>query len=240
MTIKTLLNLLNTSYPFKDASSWDNVGLILGSKDASVRDIFVSLDITMEVVEKAVEGSVIITHHPLIFQPLKTIDFDSYQGKIIQALIQKNISYIVLHTNYDKHFLNRYFIEKVLCREMYGDGEFLKFCNIPSQSLGDLRTFLAKSMSCSSKELKIVGDLNSIIQKVGVVTGSGSSCLKEALKNNVDILLTGDITYHTAMEARELGLNLIDITHYHSEKWFGVDLVKEFNAIPLDSGNPFQ
>jgi len=240
MKIKELLVNLDISYPFLDAEKWDNIGLLIGDENSDTNSIYVSLDVTSVIIDQIPENSTLITHHPLIFNPLKKIDFNSYHGKLIKKLIDKNISYIVLHTNYDKNFLNKYFIEKVLKRDFITGNEFLDFCYIPNQSLGEFRKFLSYSMSCLNRELKVIGSKEDIIRKVAVCTGSGSSYINEAKKWGVDVLITGDITYHIAMEAKEIGLNIIDITHYHSEKWFGDDLVDSLNAIKLDSGNPFE
>ena len=238
--IKELLEVLNLRYPFELAEKWDNIGLLVGSMTDEINKIFVSLDITTSMLKDIPNGSTLITHHPLIFNPLKKVDFDSYHGKIIKELIKKDISYIVLHTNYDKAFLNKYFIENVLKKELYSGEDFIDYCIVPDQSLGEFRQFLASSMNCLTRELNIVGNKEEIIRMVAVCTGSGSSSFKTAKEKGANVLITGDITYHTAMEAKELGMNLIDITHYHSEKWFGDDLVIDMNATKLDSGNPFE
>jgi len=240
MKIKDLLDLLNTRYPFEDAEQWDNTGLLLGSEEDETNNIYVSLDLTSKGIEFVPEGSTIITHHPLIFSPLKEINFDSYEGKLIKMLIKKDITYIALHTNYDKHFLNQYFIETILKKEINKKQGFLDYFYTQETTLGEFRFELSEKMNCTRRELKLVGNIENKIRKVAVCTGSASSEMREAKANGADLLLTGDITYHTAMEALEIGISLIDITHFHSEKWFGTDLTRDLGYIKLDQENPFK
>ena len=235
--INELLNTLNKRYPFIDAEKWDNVGLLVGSEDNPINQVYLSLDINSSLLDSIPGGSTLITHHPLIFKPLKNITYSSYHGKILKQLIQKDINYIVLHTNYDKHFLNKYFIKDILGYDLSIGDDFLDYFNTDKISILDFKKELELKM-LSEKEFNFV-DSGKDIQKVAVCTGSGSSYLNAAIAAGADLLITGDITYHVAMEAKELGLSLIDITHYHSEKWFGDDLSKDFGWIKLDSENPF-
>jgi len=235
--INDLLNTLNKRYPFIDAEKWDNVGLLVGSTENPINQVYLSLDINSTLLDSIPSGSTLITHHPLIFKPLKNITYSSYHGKILKQLIQKDINYIVLHTNYDKHFLNKYFIKDILGYDLSIGDDFLDYFNTDKISILDFKKELELKM-LSEKEFNFV-DSGKDIQKVAVCTGSGSSYLNAAIAAGADLLITGDITYHVAMEAKELGLSLIDITHYHSEKWFGDDLSKDFGWIKLDSENPF-
>lgn len=89
--------------PFCIAEDYDNVGLLLGDKDAEVSNILCVLDITEQVAQEAIEKNVqlIISHHPLIFSGIKNIDFSSRQGRILAKLIKADISVIAMHTNLD-------------------------------------------------------------------------------------------------------------------------------------------
>lgn len=114
MIAKHILNSLNHLYPFELAESWDNIGLLLGRDDNEITQVYLSLDVSSEVLEQVPEGSMLITHHPLIFKGLKEINTLGYEGKLIETMIKKDITYIALHTNYDNVFLNKYFIQKIL------------------------------------------------------------------------------------------------------------------------------
>ncbi len=262
MKVKNLLGLLNERYPFIDAEPWDNIGLLVGSEESDVSRpitledqvgdigylpgkkieypdrVYVSLELTSKVLNQIEDNSTLITHHPLIFNPLKVIDFNTIHGKLIQKLIKKNINYIVLHTNYDKHYLNRAYVENIIKQEiLYTDGS-LAFFETDNNHLIDLVEEIRERQNM--KSLTYVGVELAEVNKVAVCVGSGSSELHRAIENGADTLITGDITYHTAVEAKELGLNLIDITHFHSEKHFGEDLVKDLDFIKIEPTDPFK
>lgn len=104
MIIRELLKTLDEKVPFASSESWDNVGLLIGSKETEVSGILTTLDCTLEVVDEAIEHGIntIVAHHPLIFKGVKNITDDSY-GPIIKKLIQHDINLIALHTNLDVH-----------------------------------------------------------------------------------------------------------------------------------------
>ena len=85
------------------AESWDNVGLIVGNYEQDVRNILVTLDVTPQVVHEAINKKIdlIISHHPMIFKPLKKITEDDVVGNMVYRLIQNNISVYAIHTNMD-------------------------------------------------------------------------------------------------------------------------------------------
>ncbi|WP_243719925.1 Nif3-like dinuclear metal center hexameric protein [Macrococcus lamae] len=104
MTIDELMQLIDKEIPLNKAESWDNVGLLIGDKNAEITNILTTLDCTIEVVEEAlVKGyNTIICHHPLIFSSIKQIENKGY-GAVIQLLIKHDMNLIALHTNLDAH-----------------------------------------------------------------------------------------------------------------------------------------
>lgn len=85
------------------AEKWDNVGLLIGSRKQLIHKVLCALDINLEVIQEAIQGQAdcIITHHPFIFKSIAKIDFDTPKGKMIELLIQNNISVYSMHTNWD-------------------------------------------------------------------------------------------------------------------------------------------
>jgi len=242
MTTSELLNTLNRHYPFELAESWDNIGLLIGDKNKNVENVFLSLDVTSYVLDQVKEDSTLITHHPLIFQSFKEIDFNSYHGKLIKKIIQKNINYIALHTNYDKAFLNEYFVKYILGIDFYKKEDMFIYFSVKNKDKKEFVSYIKEKLKLEN--LQFVDSGNKEVSYVAVCTGSGSSMLREAKKNGADFLLTGDITYHTAMEAKELGISILDITHFHSEKHFGIDLESDLlrrglNVFKIRQTDPF-
>ena len=89
-TVQQIINVMEQLAPRSYAESWDNVGLMLGNRNAVVTGVVTTLDVTDEAVEYAIEQNcnLIISHHPLIFKGLKQISCDTAQGRTINKLIQ--------------------------------------------------------------------------------------------------------------------------------------------------------
>ena len=238
MTIYEIYNFLNKLSPFELQESWDNSGLLVGNWDNKIEKIYISLDLDLELVDNIEENSLIITHHPLIFKPLKNLVPISYSQKIAIKLIQKNISLISMHTNFDKTHLNKYVMKEVLGFE-YEESEDFILTAKTNMEFNKFVTHIKKSLNLDS--LNVV-QCHDKITSFSLTTGSGMSLLSQI---KTDIFLTGDIKYHEAMEAKARGISLIDITHYESEKYFCNALYNELNelkkfAIIQNSKNPFK
>ena len=103
MKCKEIIEVLEQHYPKSAALSWDNVGLLVGSDQKEVQKIFVALDVTDETLEEAVRAGadLMITHHPMLFSPVKRITAEDFIGRRIIRLIQEDIAYYAMHTNFD-------------------------------------------------------------------------------------------------------------------------------------------
>jgi len=242
MILKDIYEFLNELSPFELQEKWDNSGLLVGSLDDKIEQVYISIDLDEQMLDEIEENSLIITHHPLIFSPLKKINFDSYSTKLLRILIQKNIALICMHTNIDITHLNKYVASEILDLDVINSDEYIcyakvndtfsSFANKISSKLG---LKYLKYVKCSEK-----------VEKVALVTGAGMSMISEI---KADCFITGDIKYHDAMEAKARGISLIDIRHYESEKHFSPlleGLIKDYlkinklKAIIRASKNPFK
>ena len=237
MKVKEIYEKLNKISPFELQEGWDNSGLLVGEFEDEVKKVYLSLDIDESVIEEMEENSLLITHHPLIFKPLKNVVGESFSKKFLKLLVKKNIALISMHTNFDKTHLNRYFAEEVLgFKGNSTDFIYLAEVDMKFEELAELvkkRMNLERVRVTKSKER---------VSKVAVTTGSGMGLLDFI---DADCFLTGDIKYHEAMDAKSRGISLIDIEHFHSEKYFVEAMfeeIKDFEVeiIKLNSKNPFQ
>ena len=103
MLCKEIIQVIEATYPKEAALDFDNVGLLAGRSEKEVNRVYVALDATDAVIDRAVkEGAhMLITHHPMIFSPLKKVTDEDFVGSRIVKLIQNDISYYAMHTNYD-------------------------------------------------------------------------------------------------------------------------------------------
>ena len=236
MKLRSIYDLLNEISPFSLQEEWDNSGLNVGDFNKKIEKIYISLDLDEKLLDEVEENSLIITHHPLIFKSIKKVIPNRFSTKLLIKMIQKNISHIAMHTNFDKTHLNGYFGTKVLGFEGVAE-EFIFYADV-NMDFEELVNYVKKRMNLDA--LKVV-KAKEKIKKVAITTGAGMSLL-DLIK--ADCFLTGDIKYHEAMDSKIRGINLIDITHYHSEKYF-VDCLGEvleksdIEVIKTNSDDPF-
>ena len=245
MKARDIINILEKKFPKINAEEWDNVGLIIGDYDKEVKKIQFSLDATLESIENAISEKVdmLITHHPIIFKAIKDIIEQNILGKKIRNLIKNNINVYSIHTNLDSSIngLNDYVLKKI------GISEYKILDLNEEKKCGIGRVFklnVEKNLKDFIEELKlklkilnlrvISDDLNKKIKKVALINGSAMSYWKKAKKEKVDLFITGDISYHDALDALESGLNIIDFGHYESEHFFYEILIEELKSNDLE------
>lgn len=238
MKLAEIYKRLDGLSPFELQASWDNSGLIVGDGQQEISKVVLSIDIDEELLDEVEEGSLIITHHPLIFSGLKAIDYATYPSKLLVKMIEKKIANIAMHTNFDQTHLNAYVAEKVLGKTVKEQEGYLLYFDVES-SFEAFSREVAGAFGLT--HLKSVVGHDRQIRRVALCTGSGASLMREV---DADCLLTGDIKYHDAMEAKVLGLNMIDIGHFESERYFGEILAPELKNLGLtviisSSKNPF-
>jgi dinuclear metal center YbgI/SA1388 family protein len=238
MKLEAIYKRLDELSPFETQATWDNSGLILGSYDQEISTVVLSIDIDEELLESVAEGTLIITHHPLIFDGIKSMDFATYPSKLLAIMIEKKIANIAMHTNFDLTHLNTYVAEKVLGKTVLNRDEYLLYFDVQS-TLEAFSAEVAEAFGLTHIKSVIAHDRE--IKRVALCTGSGASMIREI---DADLFLTGDIKYHDAMEAKMLGLNMIDIGHFESERFFGEILAEDLKILGLtviisSSKNPF-
>lgn len=239
MKLSKIIAILEEKFPLKHAEEWDNVGLMVGERSKEIKKVQLSLDLTWENLENAIKNRVdlIITHHPIIFKPLKSITSDTILGKKIIELIKNNIAVYSMHTNLDssRNGLNDYFGEEIFGWEKgeilekielngreFGIGRVYKLLNEVSQE--EFISFVKEKLNLENLNLARGNEKN--IKKVAVVTGSGASYWKKAKKEGADILVTGDVKYHDALDAVEENFNILDVGHFESE-WIFSNLIQK-------------
>lgn len=217
MKIKTVIDYFEGFAPLDTAMSFDNVGLLVGSPETEVGTVLVALDITPEVVEEAeaIGAGLIVSHHPVIFDPLKSIADDS----VVYRLIKKNIAALCMHTNLDlspDFGVNTCLADSVGLKN-YGfvEGECLLIGELDEQMTN--RAFAEKvktALGCDGLRYTLP---DKRVRKIALCSGSGGDLVELAEENGADALLTGEIKHHYILEANMLGLAVIDAGHFKTE-----------------------
>jgi dinuclear metal center YbgI/SA1388 family protein len=237
-TVADIIELMGVIAPARLAEAWDNAGLQVGHMDWQVETIWIALDPSPDVVSAACLNNIdlLITHHPLILNPLRSVDFGSAIGNSIQMAARKQLAIFAAHTNFDSAAdgLNDALARqiglsnlKILDKAMDSvDGATLPPGN-ETWGLGrigdlatpqDLRSFaldIKKQLGLGN--VRVAGDLSLTITRAAVCTGSGSSLMKTFLASDAQVFISGDLRYHDAKDTQNATKGLIDIGHFASE-----------------------
>lgn len=227
LTVKSCIAVMEELAPAAYALKWDNPGLQLGELGSRIDKILITLTVTERLVQKAVAADVdlIISHHPLIFTPLNKIRTDLPLGSMIKNLLVNRISVYASHSNLDRapFGLNYWLAEELKLKqhtiliedELNNDIGLGRIGMIKPISLGNL---VSQINLLWQTKVRYIGNINRICRKVAVCGGSGSECIDHAWIKNADVIITGDVKYHSALDAQGLGIAVIDAGHYATEK----------------------
>ena len=229
-TVADILSFVETLAPAATKMSWDNVGLLCGRKEKEVKKVLVALDPFRNVIEEAIEtgADCIVTHHPLIFRnPLMAVNEDTEAGRCALTLIEHGIAAINAHTNLDVAAEGvNYTLARTLGLEditvINPEGEdaggrpygLLRCGTVAEQPLDRFLTTVKENLRCDG--LRYV-DGGNPVRKVAVGGGSCADSMMDAKNAGCDTFVTADVRYNQFRNAYELGINLIDAGHFHTE-----------------------
>ena len=184
MLVRNVKEYLDLRFPKDNAEEFDqgSIGLAIGSENIVIENILLSLDLNKEVVKEAIlkKCNLIITHHPFLFNPIQKILFDTEKGEIIKLMCEHNISLYSMHTNLD---VGSGGVNDVLAKMLgindykiinndASKGNYLRYGNIQETTLKDLANNIKNIFNLNG--VRVLGDLNKKIKKIGVVGGSGA------------------------------------------------------------------
>ena len=244
MRCSDVMELLESLSPVSLAEEWDNVGLLLGRKDKTIHKVMLAVDATDDVVQQAVLQGIdmLITHHPLLFSPIKRITDDDFIGRRLIKLIKNDICYYAMHTNFDvmgmadaaADMLNLHNCEvlEVTYEDELSKEGIGRIGKLPHEmSVKECAQYCKTVFDIRS--VRIYGEEDALVETVAIVPGAGKDYIKNALSGQADLFITGDIGHHDGLDAMEQGLSIIDAGHYGIEKLF-VTYMEEFfeNQMP--------
>lgn len=231
MKVSEILDFLCGIAPINTAQDYDNVGLLVGDPDSEVTGILVSLDCFDEVIERAEDlgANLIVTHHPVIFSPLKTVLKDS----VAYNLIQKGISVISMHTNLD---IAEGGVNDALCDALglydtrtvtTADGFTLRLGELEEKE--DPYSFAKHIKDVLGGTVKFVAGTNDI-KTILVCSGSGSEHLYDAVALQCDALITAEVKHHVFIDAGQYGLSVFDAGHFNTENVIVAPLCRDISG----------
>ncbi|MCB9555735.1 MAG: Nif3-like dinuclear metal center hexameric protein [Deltaproteobacteria bacterium] len=211
----------------------DPTGLQVGRADRPIERVLCCLDLTEAVAREAADLGVglIVSHHAVVFRPLRDLRTDRPRGRILELLLKNEIAVYVPHTALDvtRGGLNDWLAGQLglldtqplritaaaqSADQPQGIGRLGRLAG--SSSLQQLAEQLKAALQAPA--VRVVGDLQAVPRQAAVLCGDGRSFLHAAADAGAELLVTGDIDHHSALEARALGMALLDVGHFSSER----------------------
>lgn len=218
MTVQDIFNFLNEKFPVETACDFDNPGILVGDPAQTVTKALVALDCTESALIAARENGcqLIITHHPVIFNPLKNV----LVGSAVYELIKSGISVISMHTNLD---VGTGGVNDCLCRaiglqkteKLAADDGYLLSCGVFSPALS--ADELAERLKAALGGAVTYCGTDKKISRVLICSGSGGKYLTDAAKRGFDALITADVKHDAFIDAERLNTALFDAGHFATE-----------------------
>lgn len=246
--IKDIYSYIDIISPFNLSEEWDNTGIILGDPDQLVQNCLVTIDITKDIISHALDNNVnlILSHHPLIFNPIKNILSDTLE----YSLIKNNIAVISAHTNLDKapegisyQLAKALKLNNIITLDGKPDDTInnIGFCKLGELDFRLTATqFLYHVKKCLNLDSIKYTLGKDEIKTVAVISGSGSSMIK-IIYDKADAFITSDVKHNILLSAYHQNLMLLDIDHYKAEYVIIDPLIKKlkskFNSIKFINSN---
>lgn len=247
-TVADWVALVDACYPERDAAEWDATGLQVGDPADPVRRVLVCLDVTAATLAEAAahEADLVLAHHPLLFQPLARLTPDSAAGRLALAAARQRIAVLAAHTNLDvaaagtsDPVADLLGLEDVAPLVPTVETEpargFGRIGDLPrALALRDVADRVAADLP--APHLRVAGDLDAPVRRVAVCGGAGDAFVDAARAAGADVYVTGDLRHHVALDARAVGLALVDAGHHATEAAALPSVVVELDRQRRDRG----
>lgn len=218
VTVEDVRRLIDGFAPFELAEDWDNVGILAGSARREVCSVLCALELNPMVLNEAINRDVdlIVTHHPILFRPIKNLCEDDAQGRLLCSLVRSDIALIAVHTNFDAASpgVNDALAAKLGLAQLDALESGMRVGTVPETRLDRFRDLVSQVLGAP---VRCYGEAERRIHRVAVLGGSGGDYANEALSAGADVYLTGEISHHRAWDAWLNGLCVLEAGHAATE-----------------------
>ena len=222
--VKDFYGYLNSIAPFETQEDWDNSGMLVGDMNAEVKKAAVVLDITHEEIKKAkaIGADLIISHHPVIFNPIKSVT----KGSVPYELVASSINALCCHTPLDiaDGGTNDSLAKLLGINVTRADDPILRLGTVEPTTAQELAGKIANTLNTKVR----YADAGKKIKKIAICTGAGCSLIEAA--GEIDAFITGDASHHNFLDCAQAGITLIAAGHYETEIIVVPVLVKKLQA----------
>ncbi|MBR0457507.1 MAG: Nif3-like dinuclear metal center hexameric protein [Firmicutes bacterium] len=240
MKYRDFISLMEEIAPTEAYRDIDNSGpqIFCGNKD--IQSALVCLEINRDVLKEADEkgADLILTHHPLIFEPESCINYNDYPGRYIHEAVRKGISVYSAHLSFDfaAEGNNAYLAKLLRLTDVEAGSISTEWRgHLPeAMSLEDVCRHVENSLSLPEHYIRCVDGGRDLLRKVGLCTGAGGSYIPSAAAAGCDLFITGDLKLHEAQYAKAAGISVIDAGHYGTEKIFTGNMAHQLRQKALE------
>ena len=219
ITVQDIYHMIDQMAPFESQEDFDNAGLLLGDPAMEVRGIHVALDVTERVLDEAeaAGANLIVTHHPIMFSPVKRLVATDYETRLIFRMIRAGMALIAAHTNFDRApgGMNDTLAARCGLTQVTGEG-FIRVGNLPHPMTGhELTAHIAASLDTVVRPM---GDAEKVFRRLALCSGGGSDFWTEGLALGADAFLTGEMKHHHALALADAGMLGLEAGHFATEQ----------------------
>ena len=223
MKISDVTGFLDECFPRENAAEYDNVGFMSGYPDRAVTACVLSLDLTGKAVDCARQSGadLIITHHPIIFGGIDTLNTETYKGRILTDVIRSGITCFACHTNLDMtdEYGNLAIASALGAKSsVHLEGtECGTVFELEETTLKEFASLAQKALGASG--IITINDPENKVKKVFVQGGAfDEDSVPVIIKSGVDTVLSGEIKHHICVELEECGINTVIAGHSATEQ----------------------
>ena len=227
MKLKDIIETIEKNYPLCLAYDWDNSGLFFGDIEKDIQKVLVTLDITPEIIDQAVDNGadMVLAHHPITMGGIKTLADGTMLSDMIINAVKNDICIYSAHTNMDtaKDGINQKLAELFELKDIIILENDKPFDDCGLGRVGNLESEMTLSDFCelvkeklNTPFVRVCGDERKI-KRVAVASGSCSEYVPTAIKKGADVIITADMKYHHCIEFVYDGIVIIDAGHFPTE-----------------------
>ena len=234
--VEDVCRVMDAIAPPERKEDYDNVGLLSGRMDGEVTGVYVALDLTGRVIDRAqrLGCQMIVTHHPILFHARKNLREDDPEGALLCRLVRSGIAHFAAHTNFDNapYGTGDCLARALSMTDVEDGGGGLRIGLLPRVMDGDeLVSFLRERLGGAPRLYGAKGPM----RRTALGPGAGGFMARDAWRLGADVFITGEAKHHEILEAEEMALPLVDAGHYETEQFaintFADGLQKGLNAL---------
>ena len=231
--LHALIRTFEGLWPTSQAEEWDSVGLVSGDINQKIARVLLSVDVTAELIEEAEGFDLVLSHHPLLLRGINSVAKQTSKGSVLVSAIQSGIALYAAHTNADAAIggvsdslataIGLKTSEPLVKTSVAGIGSG-RIGTLPqAQTLLSLAQRLGTVLPSTAGGIKVAGNHESTISRVGLCGGAGDSFIEAAYEQGADVFITSDLRHHPVQEALEKAaaegreISFIDVSHWAGE-----------------------